>query len=163
MAGSIRQEELLGRRRIAPDMEKDAADAIGCMDHRLIDGAGLGRMLERQFKRIIDKLVETIAPRASNPLIADIDPCAEAGKVDIDPIGILRYAVEEAAVFEDIGIDRIVEAIGVAGAIEGLVLMPGEIDTKIAARFWRVGAVAGLEGCEEYQDDIRKCACTQGI
>lgn len=151
MVGSISQEELLGGSGVTADMEKDAADAICGMDHGLIDGAGLIGMLVSQLEGIVGKLVERIAwilrvvGRRSDTFIADIDPCAEAGKVDIDPIWILRYGVKEAAVFEHVGIDGIFEAKGITGPIEGLVLMGGEIDAEISPSFWRVRAVAGLE------------------
>ena len=76
-------------------------------------------------------------------LIADIDLCVKTGKVDIDPVGIFRNGVEKAGIADNICIDWIVETIGIAGAVEGLVLVRREIDPEIAASLRRVGAVAG--------------------
>ena len=78
-------------------------------------------------------------------LIADIDRCAETGEVDIDPVGIFGNGVEEAAVAGDAGIDGIVESIGIAGLVEGLVFVWGKIDLEIAFPFGSVGTVAGQE------------------
>jgi len=78
-------------------------------------------------------------------LIADIDRCAETGEVDIDPVGIFGNGVEEAAVPGDAGVDGIVESIGIAGLVEGLVFVWGEIDFEIAFPFGGIVTVAGQE------------------
>ena len=78
-------------------------------------------------------------------LIADIDRCAKTGEVNIDPVGIFGNRVEEAAIAGDAGVDGIVESIGIAGLVEGLVFVWGEIDLEIAFPFGGIGTVAGHE------------------
>ena len=78
-------------------------------------------------------------------LITDIDRCAETGKVDIDPVRVFGNGVEEAAITGDAGVDGIVESIGIAGLVEGLVFVWGEIDLEIAFPFGGVVTVAGQE------------------
>lgn len=78
-------------------------------------------------------------------LIADIDRCAETREIDIDPVGIFGNGVEEAAVAGDTGVDGIVEGIGIAGLVEGLVFVRGKIDLEITFPFGGVGAVAGQQ------------------
>lgn len=78
-------------------------------------------------------------------LITDIDRCAETGKIDIDPVRVFGDGVEEAAIACDAGVDGIVESIGIAGLVEGLVFVWGEIDPEIAFPFGGIGAVAGHE------------------
>jgi len=97
--------------------------------------------------------------------IADVDRCAETGEVDIDPVGVFGNGVEEAAVAGDAGVDWIVESIGIAGLVEGLIFMWGEIDLEIAIPFGGVGAVAGQqaaagEGQEECGEAERVTAVT---
>jgi len=53
MAGGVGQIELLGCGGITADIEKDTADAIGCLNDGLVDGARLGRMLVGHFKSIV--------------------------------------------------------------------------------------------------------------
>jgi len=78
-------------------------------------------------------------------LIADIDRCAETGKVDIDPVRVFGNGVEEAAIAGDAGVDGIVESIGIARLVECLVFVWREIDLEIAFPFGGVGTVAGHE------------------
>ena len=90
-------------------------------------------------------------------LIADIDRCAETREIDIDPVGIFGNGVEEAAVAGDTGVDGIVEGIGIAGLVEGLVFVRGEIDLEIAFPFGGVGAVAGQQAAAgKSQEECRK-------
>jgi len=153
MAGSVRQKELLGGGRVAADVEKDAPHSIWGMDHGLIDGTGLVGMFVGHFECIVGQFVKGIE---SNLLIADVDPCRKAGKVHVDPIWVFRYGVEKAAVLEHVCVDGVLEAIGIARAVESLVLVAGEIDPKIPAAFGGVGAVTGLEAGEGQQQDVRK-------
>ena len=158
MAGGIGQEELLGGGCVAADMEKDAADAIWGMDHGLVDRAGLGGMLVSHLEGIVGEFVVGVARplrmagNRSDLLIADIDPCPELGEVNVDPIGVLRYRIEKAAVPDDIGINRVFEAIRIAGAVKSLVFMPREIDPEVSPASWRVGAVAGGEAGKGQQE-----------
>lgn len=157
MAGGIGQEKLLSGGCIAADMEKDATDPVGSMNQGLVDRAGFNRMLVGHLKCIVDQFVEfvaglmRVAGRRADPLVADINPCVEAGKVYIDPVGVLGNGIEEAAVFDHIGIHGVFEAIWVAGAVERLILMRREIDPEIPSSFWRIGAITGLERsqCED--------------
>jgi len=153
MAGSIRQEELLCGSCVATDMEKDPSDTIWGMDHGLVDGAGLVGMLIGHLEGIVGQLVEGVG---TDLLIADIYFCVKAWKVNIDPVRIFRDGVEEAAIADNIRIDWEFEAKGVAGTVESLVFVPGEIDPEIAPAFWRIGAVTGLEEGKGQQHDIGK-------
>ena len=142
MVGSVSQKELLSSGCIAADVEKDATDAIGGLDHGLVDGAGLDGMLVGHLEGIIGQLVETIGP---DLFIADIYFCVKAGKVNIDPVGVFRDGVEKAGIADNGCIDWVFEAKRIAGAVEGLVLVRREIDPEITASLRRVGAVAGYK------------------
>jgi hypothetical protein len=100
------------------------------------------------LERIVGKLIETVR---TDLFIADVDPCSETGKVNVDPIWVLRYGVEEAAVLDYVCIDRIFEAIGIAGAVESLVFVTGKIDPEISPAFWGIGAVTGKDAGEGQQ------------
>lgn len=152
MAGRVGQEELLSGGCVAADVEKDATDAVWGLDHGLVDGAGLDRMLVGHLEGVVAELVESVG---ADILIADIDPCAEAGKVDIDPIWVLRCFIEKAAILEDICIDGVLEAIGIAGAVESLVFVRGKIDPEITAPLRRVGAVTGYKTGKYQQNSGR--------
>ena len=162
MAGSVRKEELLGGGCVATDMEKDASNSIWGMDHGLIDGTGLVGMLVGHLERIVGQLVKGVACLlrvvrwGTDVFIADIDFGIEAGEFDIDPVGILGNGVEVAAVADDVGIDGVFKAIGIAGTVESLVFVLREIDPEIPATFWRVGAVTGLEAGGGQQKNIRE-------
>ena len=142
MAGGIGEIELLSGGGVTADGEKDAAYAIGCLDDSRLYRAGLIDMFVGHFEGIVAELVKSVDP---DILIADIDRCAETGEVDIDPVGIFGNGVEEAAVAGDAGVDGIVESIGIAGLVEGLVFVWGEIDLEIAFPFGGVVTVAGQE------------------
>jgi len=148
MAGSIRQEELLGSGCVAANVEKDATDAIWGVDHGLVDRAGLDGVLVGHPECIVGQFIVRIG---SNLLIAYINSGAKAGKVDIDPIGVLRHLIEKAAVLDNVCIDWVLEAIGVAGTIECLILVRGEIDPEIPPAFGGVRAIAGLEAQNNQQ------------
>src|SRR6185437_1213975 len=120
MTRSIGKEELIGSRSVAPDMEKDAADAVGGLNDGLIDGTGLDAVLEGHFKGVVPQLVEFVWPYL---FVTDVNACVESRKVDIDPIGILRQSIEKAGVFNDAGINRVFKGIGIPRFIEDLVLM----------------------------------------
>ena len=142
MAGGVGQVELLGCGGIAADMKEDTADAIGCLNDGLIDGTRLGGMLVSHFKSIVPELVEAIGPYL---FIADIYPCGKTGKVDVDPVRIFRNAVEKAAIADDRRIYGIIETIWKAGAVEGLILMWGEVDPEITASLGCKGAITGQQ------------------
>ena len=99
-------------------------------------------MFVGHFEGVVAELVKSVGP---DIFIADIDRCAETGEVDIDPVGIFGNGVEEAAVAGDAGVDGIVESIGIAGLVEGLVFVWGKIDLEIAFPFGGVVAVAGQQ------------------
>jgi hypothetical protein len=140
MAGRVRQEKLLGSGCVTADMKKDAADAVRGMDHGLVDGAGLGGMFVGHLEGIVSQFVVTIGP---NLLIAYVNPGSKTGKIHVDPIRVLRRRVEKAGILNHICIDRVLEAIRIARAVECLIFVPGEIDPEISAASGRVGTVAG--------------------
>jgi hypothetical protein len=140
MFGGIGEEELVGRSCVPADIEIDAADAVGRPDHRLIDRAGLIGVFEGHFEGILAKLVEAVRAYI---LVADIDTRIEAGKIDIDPIGILRHRIEKAAVLDDPGIHGVFERIRETRLIKGLIFMPGEIYFEITPPFGSINAIAG--------------------
>ena len=142
MAGGVGQEELIGGGGVTAYVEEDAADAVGCLDDGLIDGAGFGGMFEGHFESVVAELVKLVGAYS---LIADIDTGVKAGEIDIDPIGIFGYGIEKTAVAYDPGVDGIFECIGEPGLVEGLVLVGGEIYLKITASFWGVDAITGKE------------------
>ena len=142
MAGSIRQEELLSSGSVAANVEKDATDTIWGVDHGLVDRAGLDGVLVGHLECIVGQFIVRIGP---NLLIAYINSGAKAGKVHIDPIGVLRHRIEKAAVLDDVCIDGVLKAIGIARAIERLILVRGEIDPEIPPAFGGVRVIAGLE------------------
>lgn len=150
VAGGISKIELLGGSGVTANDEKDATDAIGCLNNRRLDGAGLVSMFVGHFEGIVAKLVESVVwlfriLLGADVFIADIDRCAEPGEVDIDPIGVFGDGVEKAAIAGNAGIDGIVESVGIAGLIEGLVFVRGEVDLEIAFPFGGVGAVTGQQ------------------
>jgi len=157
VVGRIGQIELLGGSSITADMEKDAADAVWGMDDGLIDGACLDGVFIGHFKRIVGQLVEGIAwlvvRLGANGLIADVYPCAKAREVDIDPVRIFRHRIKKAAIAGHGCVNRVVEAIGVARLVEGLILMRREVDPEVAPAFWRIGAVAGQQKGKEDQEE----------
>ena len=152
MVDSVAQVELLSGGCVAADMEKDAADAIWGMDHGLVDGAGLDGMLVGHLEGIIGQLVKTIGP---DLFIADIYFCVKAGKVNIDPVGVFRDGVEEAAIADNIRIDWVFEAKRIARAVESLVFVLREIDSEITASLRRVGAVTGYKTGKYQQNSGR--------
>jgi hypothetical protein len=97
-------------------------------------------VLEGHFKGIIPQFFKFVRPYR---LVADINTPVEAGKIDVDPIGILGYRIEKAAVPDDIGIHGIFKGIRETRLVKDLVFMPGEIDLEITPPFGRVDAVAG--------------------
>lgn len=135
---TICQEKLLCRRCVPPHVKKDATYPMRSMDERLIDRTCPDRVPHCHVEGVINKLVEIIG---SDPLVTDVDPGGKTGKVDIYPIGILRYGIKEAAVFQNFRVDRKIKAIGIAGLVERLVLMRGKVDPVIALSFWRVRAI----------------------
>ena len=155
--GRICEEELLGCGGLASYIEKDTADAVGGLNDGGVDGTGLISVLEGHFKGIVTEFVEAVTGPddttgtlfGADRLIADIDPCGKTRKVDIDPIWIFRHAVEKTAVSDDIGIDGIFETIGIAGLVERLVLVGGEVDLEITFSFGCIGAVAGYQATED--------------
>jgi hypothetical protein len=142
VVGCIGKVELLGSGGVTTDGEKNAPDAIGRLDDSRLDRAGLISMFVGHFEGVVAELVESIG---ADVFIADIDRCAETGKVDIDPVGVFGNGIEETAITGDAGVDGIVKGIGIAGLIEGLVFVRGEIDLEIAFPFGGVGAVAGQQ------------------
>jgi hypothetical protein len=150
VAGCIGKIELLGSGGVTADGEKNASDAIGCLDDSRLDRTGLISMFVGHFEGIVAELVERVGwllrvLLGADVFIADIDGCAETGKVDIDPVGVFGNSIEEAAITGDAGVDGIVKGIGIAGLIEGLVFVRGEIDLEIPFPFGGVGAVAGQQ------------------
>jgi hypothetical protein len=122
-------------------------------------------MLVGHLERIVGQFVKGVARLlrvarwGTDVFIADIDFGIEAGEFDIDPVGILRNCVEVAAVADDVGIDGVFKAIGIAGAVENLVFVWGEIDPEIPATFWRVGAVTGYKTAKYQQNSERHRHC----
>ena len=140
MLRGIGEEELIGRGSIAADIEKDAADPVGGLDDGLIDGARLNRVFEGHLEGIVAQFFELVR---SYSLIADIDTAVETGEIDIDPVRILGYGIEEAAVPDDIGIHGIFEGVRETRLVKGLVFMFGKIDPEVPPSFGCVNAVAG--------------------
>jgi hypothetical protein len=118
-------------------------------------------MLVGHLEGIVAELVERVAQPlgiarwGADILIADINPCPEAWKVDVDPIWVLWYCVEKAAILEDICIDGVLEAIGIARAIESPVFVRREIDPEITASLRCVGAVTGYKTGKYQQNSGR--------
>jgi hypothetical protein len=157
MADGIGDEELVGCGCVAAHIEKDAADPIGCFYDGLVDGAGLIGMLESHFKGIIPEFVKTVARllrvctlacRWPDLFVADIDPGAEAGKIDIDPIWVFGFCLEKARIAYHLGIYGIFEGIRIARLVKSLVLMGREIYFEIPFSFGGIDTIAGEDqGC----------------
>jgi hypothetical protein len=152
MLRGIGEEELVGGSGIAANVEVDAANAVGGLDHRLIDGACLIGMFEGHFESVFPQLIEFVW---SYGFVADINTCSEPGEIDVDPIGILGHCIEKAAVPDDIRIHRIFERIWKSRLIKGLILMAGEIYFEIAPSFGSINAVTGNKK-KEYQRKTKK-------
>ena len=150
VVGGVGEEELIGGSGVSADVEVDAADAVGGLDDGLVNGAGFGGMFERHFEGIVAEPVKSVAGSAaaglgSYCLVADIDTGGEAGEVHVYPIRVLGKGIEVAAIFYDIGVDRIFEGIREAGLVECLVLMWGEVYFEIASSFGSIHAIAGKQ------------------
>ena len=137
---SIGEEELVGRSGVPTDIEIDAADTIGRLDHGLIDRTGLIAVFEGHFEGIFAQLVEFVRAYI---LVADINTRIEPGKIDIDPIGILGHRIKKAAVFDDPGVYGVFERIRKTRLIKGLIFMPGEIYFEITPPFGSINAITG--------------------
>ena len=61
VTGGIGEIELLGSGGVTANGEKDAADAIGCLDDSRLDRAGLISMFVGHFEGIVAELVKRIA------------------------------------------------------------------------------------------------------
>ena len=105
-------------------------------------------MLVSHFECIVGQFVVTIGPHL---LITDVNPGSKTGKIHVDPIRILGYRVEKAAILDDVCIDGVLETIGIAGAVKCLVFVLGEIDPEIAPAFWRIRTITGLEAKKNQQ------------
>lgn len=140
ITGRIGKKELIGRGRISADIEIDTADTIGGLDHGLIDRTGFQTMLERHLESIFPQFFELIWPYG---LVADIDTAVKPGKIDIDPVGILRNRIKKTTVLEHIGVHRIFECIRKTGLIEHPVFMLREVDLKITPPLGSVNTIAG--------------------
>ena len=99
-------------------------------------------MFECHFEGIIPELVKAIF---SDVLIADVNFRVETGKIDVDPVRILRPGFEKGAVLRDGGIHGVFEGVGIARLIECTVLVRGKIDPEISSSFGAVIAVTGRE------------------
>lgn len=161
MAGGIRQVELLSGSGVTADVKKDPADAIRGVDHGLVDGTGFDGMLVGHLKGVVGEFVKAVWPSAGGPLvrrsylfITDIDAGVEAGEVDIDPVWIFGDRIEKAAVLDDIGVYRIVEAEGIIRPVKCLIYMRRKINPEIASPFWGVVAIAGNQTGEYQQQGI---------
>lgn len=142
MAGRVGDEELCSCCRIAAYFKENAADAVWGSDDGILDGAGFVGMFEGHLIGVVLKFIKGVW---SYLFVADVDTGAKPGKVDIDPVGIFGNGVEIAAIPDNAGINRVFEGIGKLRAVEGLVLMRGEIDLKIASSFWGIDPIAGKE------------------
>jgi hypothetical protein len=140
--GCVGNEELVGCGRISSYIERDASYPIGRMYQRLVDGRSLVSVLKGHLKSVVPQLVESVAI-GSNVLIADVELCVEPGKIDVDPIRVFRFCLEESAVLHYISVHGIFEGIGVAWLIESTVLMPGQVYFEVSPSFWVVFAVTG--------------------
>lgn len=147
MLCGVGEEELVGRGSVTADIEIDTADAVGGLDDRLIDRAGLKRVFESHFEGILPQLFEFVRPYG---LVADIDTRVETGEIDIDPIGILGHRIEKTAVPDDLRIYRIFECIWKTRLVKGLIFMPGEVDLEITPPFRGVDAITGNEQKANY-------------
>ena len=146
MMGGIRDKELLGGSGVAGDIEEDPSYSVMRDERGVFDSVGLIGMLEGKLVGVVSQPVEFVLPYC---LVADVNACAEAGKVDVYPPGILGDGIEIRTVLQDLCIYGIFEGIGEAGLVKGLVLMGREIDLKIATTF---GSVDGVTGEEEKEN-----------
>jgi hypothetical protein len=148
----VGDEELVGCGCVAAHIEKDAADPIRCFYQGLVNGAGLIRMFESHFKGIVPEFVKAVARLlrvlGADLFVTDIDPGAEAGKIDIDPIWVFRFCFEKARIAYYFCINGIFEGIRIAGLIKDLVLMRRKIYFEITFLFGCIDTVAGKDqGC----------------
>src|SRR5579863_498207 len=105
-------------------------------------------MFVGHLEGIVGQFVVTIGP---NLLIAYVNPGCKTGEIHIDPIRVLRHRVEKAAILDHIGIDRVLEAIRIAGAVEWLIFVSWKIDPEISPALWRVWTVTGLKTSDDQQ------------
>jgi hypothetical protein len=101
-------------------------------------------MLKGHLEGILPKFIKAVLIGA-DLLIADIDPGVEPGKIDIDPIGVLRGLVKKAGVPDHIGIDRILKGIGITRPVKSLILMRGKNDLKIPPPLGCIDTIAGKQ------------------
>jgi hypothetical protein len=151
MVGCVRDKELFGRSCIAADVKEDPSYPVAGYKGGVFDGAGLITVLESELEGVVAQLVKFVG---AYHFVTDIDACAEAGEVDIYPPRVLGHGIEISAVLQDIGIDRILEAVGEAGLVKGLILMGREINFKIAPP---LGGVNRVTGEEKGEDEDQRC------
>lgn len=150
---AVGEEKLLRRRCVAPYVKEDATYTVGCMDQGLVDSTRLDRVFHGHLEGVIDKLIEIIGP---DSLVADIYPGGKARKVDIDPVWILRNGVKKAAVLQDVCINGVIEAIGIACWIECLVLMWRKVDPEVTLSLRCIRAITGWKDRNKEHEDKGK-------
>ena len=143
MVDRVGDEELFAGGGVTAHFKEDAADAIWCIYHRIIDGTGLIGVFEGHFIGVIPELIEGVLPYL---FIADVDAGAKTGEINIYPIWVFGYGIEITAVPDDIGVNGIFECVREVGAVEGLVLVGREVYFKIPSSFGRIDVIAGRQG-----------------
>jgi len=152
MSGRVGNKKLMGGGGIPPYIEKNTPYPIGGPDQGLIDRRSLVCVFKGHLEGVIPELFEAVV---SYVLVADVDLCVEPGEIDVDPVGVLGFYLEEGAVLYHVGIHGVFEGIRIARLVEGAILVPGQVDLKVSSSFGVVIAVTGREKGQCYADGTK--------